>query len=96
MRYRLNPDGTFTLWSIGEDLIDHGGDPTPTRRPGDQPSWSWWLAIDAVWPAAASDDDIEASMRKETAKLEKYEEIIRERYGLRPPESATNAPAPAE
>jgi hypothetical protein len=95
VRYRLNPDGTFTLWSIGEDLIDQGGDPTPTRRP-EQPSWSWWLAMDAVWPTPASDDDIEASMRKETAKIEKYEEIIRERYGLRPLEPSTNAPAPAD
>jgi len=30
MRYRLNADGTFTLWSIGFDGKDQGGDPAMT------------------------------------------------------------------
>jgi hypothetical protein len=95
VRYRLNPDGTFTLWSIGDDFVDQGGDPTPTRRP-EQASWTWWLAIDAVWPAPASDEHIMAWMRKEKANRDHYEEVVRERYGLRPPQSATIAPAPAD
>ena len=82
VRYRLNPDGTFTLWSIGEDLIDQGGDPTPTRHPG-QPSSTWWLAMDAVWPVPASDDHVEEWMRHRSAKRDHYEDLLRKRYGLR-------------
>ena len=52
LRYRLNPDGTFTLYSIGEDGKDHGGDPsfrTDRWRPG------LWHGRDAVWPSPATD-----------------------------------------
>ncbi len=47
MRYRLNPDATFTLWSSGFDGKDNGGDPTVPphqnrRFPED--------ALDLPWP----------------------------------------------
>lgn len=48
LRYRLNPDGTFTLWSIGEDLKDDGGDGSdaaPATRMTDI-----WERKDALWP----------------------------------------------
>ena len=51
LRYRLNADGTFTLWSIGEDLKDDGGDGSdavPATRMGDI-----WERRDAVWPRVA-------------------------------------------
>ena len=47
LRYRLNPDGTFTLWSAGFDGQDNGGDfsmPDPKKQnfPHD--------ARDLIWP----------------------------------------------
>jgi hypothetical protein len=46
--YRLKPDGSFVLYSVGEDGIDNGGDASPTagKKPG------LWEGLDAVWPAA--------------------------------------------
>lgn len=29
LRYRANPDGTYLLYSVGNDGVDNGGDPTP-------------------------------------------------------------------
>ena len=34
LRYQLQPDGQFLLWSVGEDFKDDGGDPNPTKPPG--------------------------------------------------------------
>lgn len=48
LRYRLNPDGAYTLWSIGEDLKDDGGDGSdaaPATRTTDI-----WDRKDALWP----------------------------------------------
>ncbi|HEY1172337.1 MAG TPA: hypothetical protein VGH19_13300 [Verrucomicrobiae bacterium] len=47
LRYRLNPDGTFTLWSIGFDGKDDGGDfsmPDPKKQNFPQD------ARDLAWP----------------------------------------------
>jgi len=50
LRYRLNSDGSFVLYSVGEDGIDDGCDPSP-RSAGDTPGL--WEGKDAVWPTAA-------------------------------------------
>jgi len=47
LRYRLNPDGTFTLWSVGFDGKDDGGDPT---MPNPQKQTFPQDAKDLVWP----------------------------------------------
>ncbi|MBE0545150.1 MAG: hypothetical protein IH623_27750 [Verrucomicrobia bacterium] len=47
LRYRRNPDGTFTLYSVGEDGKDDGGDPTP---PSPAKIFDLWSGRDAVWP----------------------------------------------
>jgi len=61
LRYHTNPDGTFTLYSVGTDGIDDGGDPTP--RVG-RLAFSIWNECDAVWPMPATAADIdEASAR---------------------------------
>ncbi len=46
LHYRLNTDGTFTLWSVGMDGKDDGGDATipASKRPEPQ------AARDLVWP----------------------------------------------
>ena len=46
--YRLNEDGTFTLYSVGEDGRDDGGDPTPDKSTNVPPDM--WTGKDAVWP----------------------------------------------
>ncbi len=61
LRYRRNANDTFTLYSIGEDLRDDGGDPTNV------PNWNFdahplpmWTGRDAVWPCVATDEDVAA------------------------------------
>ncbi len=46
--YRLNPDGTFVLYSTGEDGHDDGGDPNP---PQPTAQYDFWSGRDAVWPS---------------------------------------------
>lgn len=48
LKYRVNKDGTFTLYSVGVDGIEQGGDPTPLK-PG---STGLGDGLDAVWPAS--------------------------------------------
>jgi hypothetical protein len=45
--YHLKPEGSFLLYSVGEDGLDQGGDPTP--KTGTKPGL--WDGRDAVWPA---------------------------------------------
>ncbi len=47
--YRLNADGSFTLYSAGEDGRDDGGDATP---PSATSRFDLWSGRDAVWPVA--------------------------------------------
>jgi hypothetical protein len=52
LRYHTNADGTFTLYSIGYDAVDNGGDPSPL--------WSnphWLHARDWVWPQPATAEE---------------------------------------
>ena len=46
--YRLNTDGTFTLYSVGMDGRNDGGDPTPAKSTNAPPDM--WTGKDAVWP----------------------------------------------
>lgn len=58
LRYRREPDGTFALWSVGEDGVDNGG-PIPPP-PGVAPSrtLSWLSGQDLVWPEPASEPEV--------------------------------------
>jgi hypothetical protein len=89
LRYRLNSDGTFTLYSIGDDEKDDGGNPlhtTPSK------STTWLQGRDWVWPQPATDDEIKFFYEKEAAArtgkgaLAEFER----RYGL----TSTNPPSP--
>jgi len=50
MGYWLNPDGSFTLYSAGEDGRDDGGDATPSSATS---GFDLWSGRDAVWPVAS-------------------------------------------
>jgi hypothetical protein len=58
LRYQLRPDGSFLLYSVGEDGIDNGGDATPTE-PASIKNQIWLKGQDAVWPQPATQEEIE-------------------------------------
>jgi hypothetical protein len=53
MRYRLQPDGHFLLYSVGEDGKDDGGDGT-----SDGFATDWVRPRDIVWPRAATPQEV--------------------------------------
>jgi len=55
LRYRLNDDGSFALYSVGEDGRDDGGDPMPASPWRYQPDV--WSGRDVVWPLVANESD---------------------------------------
>jgi len=63
LRYRLNADGSFLLYSIGEDGKDDGGDPVRLSK-GSKPSF--WYGRDLVWPTPASPEEIAAFETEES------------------------------
>jgi hypothetical protein len=56
LRYRPNADGTYLLYSVGEDGVDNGGDATPAE--GKNPSF--FKGRDWVWPRPATAEEVEA------------------------------------
>jgi hypothetical protein len=67
LRYQLKSDGSFLLYSIGEDGVDDGGDPTPpatnsTSNPSLQKGRDW------VWPQPATAEEIRAWEEKQAKK----------------------------
>ena len=57
--YLLKDDGTFVLYSVGEDGHDDGGD--PQSAPAGK--FDLWEGKDAVWPMAAGQESDEALKR---------------------------------
>ncbi|MBN8246551.1 MAG: hypothetical protein J0L84_03815 [Verrucomicrobia bacterium] len=96
LRYRRDSEGTWRLWSVGEDFKDDGGDPTPLN-PG-APTFHWWRARDAVLPVRAGDAEVAEWQAKEEEKLKqgkssyRMDPLLARRYGLIP-QSATNNPS---
>jgi len=58
IRYRLESDGTYVLYSIGEDGKDDGGDPQPADPSKESLLWNW--SRDWVWPRPATPGQIKA------------------------------------
>lgn len=59
LRYQLDPDGQFRLWSVGEDFKDDGGDATTVGAPSTNP-FNWLNGRDWVWPQPASEAEVAA------------------------------------
>lgn len=57
LKYRPNEDGTFLLYSVGDDGVDDGGDSTPVS--GKLENLSWLRGRDWVWPQPASAAEVE-------------------------------------
>ncbi len=65
IKYRLNSDGSFVLYSVGTDGKDDGGD---LSLPADKSnSRQLWVRKDFVWPTPALPEEI-AGYRKECAE----------------------------
>jgi hypothetical protein len=61
LKYRLRPDGTFLLYSVGEDGEDNGGDATSFLS---SKTFPWQKGKDWVWPAAATAEEVANYFRK--------------------------------
>lgn len=48
LKYRREPGGGFTLYSVGDNGTDDGGDPSSTAKILQS---DWWSGRDVVWPA---------------------------------------------
>ena len=64
IKYRLNADGSFTLYSVGEDGKDDGGDMTLLQG---TKSRDLWKRRDYVWPAPATPEEV-AEYRRNAGK----------------------------
>jgi hypothetical protein len=58
IRYKLNTDGSFLLYSIGANAVDDGGSATSTNSASK--SFSWQKGLDWVWPQPATEAEIRA------------------------------------
>jgi hypothetical protein len=58
IKYRLNDDGSFTLYSVGEDGQDDGGE--LSLPPEVKTTRDLWRRRDYVWPAPATPEEVEA------------------------------------
>jgi hypothetical protein len=60
LRYRSRVDGTFLLYSVGEDGKDDGGDPSLGKGvTGSNFYWQNNRALDWVWPQPATEEEIQ-------------------------------------
>ena len=59
LRYRLDTDGQFRLWSVGEDFKDDGGDATTVGAHSTNP-FDWLKGRDWVWPQPATEAEVAA------------------------------------
>ena len=66
LSYRWNADGTFLLYSVGENGKDDGGNPS-LEKGVESPSLQWQdrHALDWVWPQPASAEEIQAYSAKQ-------------------------------
>ena len=58
LRYQLNADGSFLLYSVGEDGVDDGGDASRATK-SSSANHSVMFGRDWVWPQPATPEEIE-------------------------------------
>lgn len=88
VRYHAREDGTFLLYSVGEDGKDDGGDPVPIPVPTSPTSQGYYFGNgrDIVWPVPATAEEIMEMQKRETNKTSSslLNQQMLERYGLVP------------
>ncbi len=65
LKYRRNTDGSFTLYSVGEEGVDDGGD--APLQPDRESFRNLWHRKDFVWPQPALPEEV-AAWRKEAGR----------------------------
>lgn len=71
LRYHVNTDGTFSLYAVGEDGRDDGGDPAVAAVSRATLFWQHWQHNDSrdwVWPQSASALEIKTYYEEEAKK----------------------------
>jgi hypothetical protein len=69
LRYRRNADGTFLLYSVGENGVDDGGDPSLEKGvTGSNFNWQNPHALDWVWPQPATANEIQKYYEEQAKK----------------------------
>ena len=59
LRYRLKADGTFLLYSVGDNGVDDGGNPSPPKNiRSSNFYWQNNLVLDWVWPQPATPEEV--------------------------------------
>jgi hypothetical protein len=81
LRYRVLPDATWILYSVGEDGVDDGGDPRP--RDLTSPSKYFGQGRDIVWPRPATAEEISREESKDPPSNSAAAAMLK-RYGLTP------------
>ncbi len=69
LHYRLNSDGTFLLYSVGENGVDDGGNPSLEK--GTTSASLYWQsphALDWVWPQPATAEEIQKYYEAQAGK----------------------------
>jgi hypothetical protein len=69
LRYKLNPDGTFLLYSVGKNGVDDGGNPSLEK--GVESSSYYWQnphALDWVWPQPATEAEVQKYYAEQAKK----------------------------
>ncbi len=98
-RYRLQPNGGFALYSVGEDGVDNGGDPSPPSDSSATTRPNWLNGRDVVWPQPASAAELELYFQKQAAEKLAAKPItpqqLRERYGISAAGASTSSSNPA-
>ncbi|MCP5522729.1 MAG: hypothetical protein H7A46_14395 [Verrucomicrobiales bacterium] len=93
LRYHRREDGTFLLYSVGEDGIDQNGEPDRSGQ-----AVNWQRDQDFVWPQAAPGDEVIAADAEAVAKAATkaaetapdLERMMMKRYGLLPPDAGSD------
>jgi hypothetical protein len=92
LRYRLNPDGSWLLYSVGDNGVDDGGNPQPMKPAEGVRSFA--SGLDFVWPQPATAEEIAKQDEQARARSQPQTRMSLEmmrRYGLIPSSRAAGS-----
>jgi hypothetical protein len=91
LRYKLKEDGTFLLYSIGEDGLDDGGDPS-SKANANATSFSWQRGRDLVWPQPAKPEEVKAYWERQKPPGRALADVVAAAKRSETNRAATNSP----
>ena len=72
LRYRRQDEGSFVLYSVGQNGVDDGGDSSPVAP------WngcSWWNSRDLIWPLAELSNEVAMAEEEEVFPLIETDDV---------------------